>query len=376
MKKIRVLQIGMSNNSGGVEAFVMNYYRVLAKQSVQFDFVCMYGEIAYKKEIIKLGGRVFEIPNIKKHYIKYCRQLRQIIRNGNYDAVHVNMLSAANIVPLKIACSEGVPKIIAHSHNTQTIGFLRKLMDRCNRARLKKYSNVKLACGYEAGEWLFGKNAMEQGNAIVVNNAINVKKYLLNEAKRKQIREEYGWNGKYVIGHGGRFEEQKNHKFIIKVFARFAKKQPDAVLCLIGDGHLRTEMEEMAIDLGIKDRVFFPGKVSNVADYMSAMDLFLFPSLVEGLPFTLIEAQANGLPCLCSDAITPETYVMDNVETLSLDASTHKWVDKMEEMLNKYVGNPGDERKRFDDDLVDTRMRKKHFDIVGEAESLKRIYEE
>ena len=106
------------------------------------------------------------------------------------------------------------------------------------------------------------------------------------------------------------------------------------------------------------------------------MDLFLFPSLFEGLPFTLIEAQANGLPCLCSDAITPETYVMDNVETLSLDASTHKWVDKMDEMLNKYVGKPGDERKRFDDDLVYTRMRKKHFDIVGEAESLKRIYEE
>ena len=128
------------------------------------------------KPLIKYrGGKSKEIPNIKKHYIKYCRQLRQIIRNGNYDAVHVNMLSAANIVPLKIACSEGVPKIIAHSHNTQTIGFLRKLMDRCNRARLKKYSNVKLACGYEAGEWLFGKNAMELGKAIVVNNAINNK---------------------------------------------------------------------------------------------------------------------------------------------------------------------------------------------------------
>lgn len=375
MKKIRVLQIGMSNNSGGVESFVMNYYRVLAKESVQFDFVCMYGEIAYKKEIIKLGGQVFEIPNIKKHYVKYCKQLRKIIREGNYDAVHVNMLSAANIVPLKIAYSEGVPKIIAHSHNTKTIGFLRNVMDRCNRIRMKRYSNIKLACGYEAGEWLFGKKPMQCGDAIVINNAINVKKYLLNVKSRRKIRQAYGWDGKYVIGHSGRFEEQKNHKFIIKLFARFVKVQPDAVLCLIGDGHLRSEMEELAIELGIKDRVFFIGKVSNVPECLSAMDLFLFPSLFEGLPFTLIEAQANGLPCLCSDVITPETFVMDNVATLSLDAPTHKWVEKMQELLEEYVGHPGDERKKFDDEIVYSKMRNKHFDIVGEAESLKKIYE-
>lgn len=144
----------MGNNPGGVESFVMNYYRELVYQDVQFDFLCMYGKIAYEEEIKSLGGQVFSVPNVKKDYFGYVREVRAILATGNYDAVHINMLSAANIVPLRLAHEAGVKRILAHSHNSSAPGLLRKAMDRWNRPKIHRYADTLLACSEKAGAWL------------------------------------------------------------------------------------------------------------------------------------------------------------------------------------------------------------------------------
>ena len=173
---MKILQVGLGNNPGGMEAFVMNYFRELARQGVSFDFVSMYGTIAYEKEILDLGGRVFYVPNIKKDYFGYIKAFRKLLSREKYDVVHVNMLSAANIVPLRLAKQAGVRKVIAHSHNASAPGIVRKLMDGVNRPRMKHYVNEKFACSEKAGRWLFGDKAFERGEVTLVANAIETDK--------------------------------------------------------------------------------------------------------------------------------------------------------------------------------------------------------
>lgn len=296
---MKILQVGLGNNPGGMEAFVMNYFRELARQGVSFDFVSMYGTIAYEKEILELGGRVFYVPNIKKDYFGYIKAFRKLLSREKYDVVHVNMLSAANIVPLRLAKQAGVRKVIAHSHNASAPGIVRKLMDGMNRPRMKHYVNEKFACSEKAGRWLFGDKAFERGEVTLVANAIETDKYGFSESNRRKIREKLGISGDaLVVGHVGRFQIQKNHEAILRIFHEIQRKEPAARLCLIGDGELKEQIQEQAKKAGVLDKIIFTGVCQDVERYLSAMDVFLFPSLFEGLPFTLLEAQANGLP-LC-----------------------------------------------------------------------------
>ena len=213
---MKILQIGMGNVAGGLEAFVMNYYRVLVRMDVQFDFVCMYDKIAYEDEIYRLGGKVYYVPNVKRDYRGYAKSLKQILRKEKYDAVHVNMLSAANIVPLRIAHTMGVKKVIAHSHSSSCPGVIRNLMDSWNRPRISRYATDKVACAEIAGRWMFGSKAFEQGEVTVIQNAICADKFSFSAEERKLLREEMGWQGKTVIGHVGRFDIPKNHERIEK----------------------------------------------------------------------------------------------------------------------------------------------------------------
>ena len=183
---MKILQVGLGNNPGGMEAFVMNYFRELARQGVSFDFVSMYGTIAYEKEILELGGRVFYVPKIKKDYFSYIKAFRMLLSREKYDVVHVNMLSAANIVPLRLAKQAGVRKVIAHSHNASAPGMLRRILDQWNRPKISRYADVLAACGEKAGRWLFGDQAYEQGQVVLLSNAIDVDRFLFSETKSSQ----------------------------------------------------------------------------------------------------------------------------------------------------------------------------------------------
>ena len=364
---MKILQVGLGNNPGGVEAFVMNYFRELAKQGISFDFVSMYGTIAYEAEILHLGGRVFYVPNVKKDYFGYVKAFRELLRKEQYDVVHVNMLSAANILPLRLAKEAGVKKVIAHSHNASAPGAIRKILDKRNRPKLNRYADEKFACSETAGRWLFGDDAYERGEVTLVANAIETEKYGFSLENRQIIRTRLGLKEELLIGHVGRFQVQKNHEAIARIFGEICKKESYARLCLIGDGELKEQIGQKFQEMGILDKVIFSGVCPDVERYLSAMDVFLFPSLFEGLPFTLLEAQANGLPCLIADTITREVVLSEeNVRSLSLEESDKKWADALLALAKK---------GRIPNETAAKRLADEHFDIHREAFRLLKLYE-
>lgn len=365
---MKILQVGLGNNPGGMEAFVMNYFRELAKQGITFDFVCMYGTIAHEKEILQLGGRVFYVPNVKKDYFGYVKAFSELLERERYDVVHVNMLSAANIVPLRLAKKAGVKKVIAHSHNASAPGLVRKILDGVNRPKINRFVNQKFACSETAGRWLFGDAAYDKGEVTLVANAIETDKYGFSKENRQSVRARLGLaKNALVIGHVGRFQVQKNHEKIIEIFCEIEKKEPEARLCLIGDGELKEQIQEQAGKAGVLDKIIFTGVCPDVERYLSAMDVFLFPSLFEGLPFTLLEAQANGLPCVISDQITKEAVISrENIKALSLAESPGKWADTVFEM-NK--------TGRVEREVAARRLAAAGFDIHEEARKLLELYE-
>lgn len=364
---MRILQIGMGNVAGGLEAFVMNYYRVLVHMDVQFDFVCMYDKIAYEEEIRRLGGQIYYLPNVKKDYIGYKKGLEKILRERNYEAVHVNMLSAANIVPLRIAHKMGVKKVIAHSHSSSCPGWIRKMMDRWNRPKIDRYVTDKAACGTVAGKWLFGEAAFQKNEIEVINNAIDTERFLFSLQKREALRERLGWQKKLVIGHVGRFDIPKNHERMIDMLRCVSEKQENVILCLVGPKEgLYEQIKEKVQAQGLQEKVYFAGKQEDIQGYLSAMDVFLFPSIFEGVPFALIEAQANGLSCLMSDSVSEETVVFrENVQRLSLKTEDLIWADTLLAMSK---------RKRKPTEQIVEEMKEAHFDIGSEAVRLKNLY--
>lgn len=364
---MKILQIGMGNVAGGLEAFVMNYYRVLVHMDVQFDFVCMYDKIAHEKEIKELGGKVYYLPNVKKDYRGYKKGLEKVLRETSYEAVHVNMLSAANIVPLRIAHKMGVKKVIAHSHSSSCPGLIRKTMDRYNRPKLRKYVTDYVACGELAGKWMFGETVFADGKVTIINNAINTEKFVFSSEKRRELRERSGWQEKLVIGHVGRFDIPKNHDRMIDLLQCTLEKRKNVILCLVGPKEgLYEQIKEKVQAQGLQENVYFAGKQEDIQAYLSAMDIFLFPSIFEGVPFALIEAQANGLPCLMSDSVSEEAVVFKgNVQRLSLQTDDQMWADTLLSMSKI---------KRTSAEKIMEQMKEAHFDIRSEAIRLKNLY--
>lgn len=366
---MKILQIGMGNVAGGLEAFVMNYYRVLVNMDVQFDFVCMYDKIAYEDEIRRLGGRIYYIPNVKKNYSGYVKALKRILKETDYDAVHVNMLSAANIVPLRIAHEMKVPKVIAHSHSSSCPGFIRKTMDRWNRPKIARYATDRAACGEMAGRWLFGNKAYESGQVVLVNNAIQADRFSFSTGDRESLRREMGWEGKTVIGHVGRFDIPKNHDRMIDILHQISSEDENVVLCMVGPKEgLYTQIREKTERNGLEDKAYFAGRQENIRRYLSAMDVFLFPSIFEGVPFALIEAQANGLACVMSDAVSEEAVVFpERVRRLSLEKSDKEWAAAVREMSSLQREEPA---------VIKKKLADAHFNIETEAGRLKELYQD
>ena len=365
---MRVLQVGLSYNPGGIESFVMNYYRRLAKKGIQFDFICMYEKLAYEDEIKMLGGKIFYLPNIKKNPLSFSKKFRKILLAGKYKVVHVNMLSAANVLPLKISHRMGIRMVIAHSHNTHTLGLIRKVMHYFNQKKIVKYANAFWACSQEAGNWLFGQ-WLESEKIRVIYNAIDPKTYTFSEDARVQCRNELGISkNTYVILHVGRLESQKNHMFLIDIFEKFLQKEPKSVLLLAGDGKLQAAIYGKAVQKHIEGKIMFLGIRNDVAKLYSAADVFCFPSLFEGLSLTAVEAQVNGLDCIFSDKIDGETIFSPNVKINSLCDSPEEWADSIFQMKSK------SKRSEGDNSLYLKLIKKAGFDITDQAEKLEKLY--
>lgn len=364
---MKILQVGLSHNPGGVESFVMNYYREMVKDEIQFDFICMYDSLAYEEEIKSLGGTVFYLPNIKKHPIRFRKELMKILKQGNYHAVHVNMLSAANVVPLVIAKRAGMKKIIAHSHNSSSPGILRNILHCLNKPRIARYATDFFACSQVAGKWLFSKKIMESENYHMIHNALHVERFFYQEEIRKSIRQELQIEEKFVIGHVGRFEEQKNHTFLIDVFYEITKECQDAVLLLVGDGELKEQILSKVKAYGIENQVQFLGVRKDLPRIWNAMDVFVFPSLFEGLPLVALEAQAAGVNSVMADTISDEVKITDHVEFLSLESETVFW----KEHILSYRKTARDSKQNS---RIMQQFQKAGYDITSAAKKLEGYY--
>lgn len=360
---IRVLQIGMHDKIGGVETYLMNYYRNIDKSKVQFDFVSIYEKLCFEDEIKKMKGKIYHITSMKKNPIKYYYGLKKIIADNNYKIVHINMLSAANILPLLIAKNMKVKNIIAHSHNTNTpSGLPRKFLDKLNRKKITK-ANHYWACSKKAGIWLFGEKSVDK--IEIINNAIDYDKFSFDLDQRNLVRQQLNIQNKFVIGNVARFSYQKNQSFLIDVFHKLQEKINNSILLLIGEGELEQELKNKVDKLGLNDKVIFFGTTNDVGKYLQAMDIFVLPSLFEGLPVTGIEAQASGTYCIFSSNITEETKISDNCKFV--DLNVNDWVNAIEEIyINGYKKESSNMTEKYNIRIAAKKLEKKYIDMYNE----------
>lgn len=322
---VRVAHVVGKMVGGGVEQVVMNYYRHIDRDRVQFDFlVDADSMLVPRDEIESLGGRVFVIPPYQ-HVVAYQKELVRLFRQERWPIVHSHV-NALSVFPLRAAKRAGVPVRIAHSHSTSGRGeFTKNVAKTVLRPLSNVYPTHRMACSRYAGEWLFGKGVSFE----VLYNAIDLSRFSFDAKVRAQARADLGLiGGQTVIGHVGRFMPQKNHRFLIEAFALAARRRPDLVLVLVGAGEAEAHAESWAVERGVADRVMFLGQRSDVDRLYQAFDAFVLPSLYEGLPLVSVEAQAAGLPCFLSDRITHEVDVTGTVRFLSIDDPS-SWKDAL-----------------------------------------------
>lgn len=339
MPNIRVLNIVGRMDRGGIETLIMNIYRKIDRNLVQFDFLAHYGKenADYNDEIKILGGNIYEMPQIKttkrtKYYMffKYRRALIRFFKNHQeFNIIHIHMTNTARIL-IPIAKKYGNAKvIIAHSHLTRAKygfnGFVTNLLQK----KIETMATDYFACSYNAAKWFYSKKVVDGNKLIVVNNAVDTSKFDYDSEKRSVIRSKLNINDEVIVGHVGRFFHQKNHKFLIEVFEQILKINSKAKLLLVGEGELKNDIEKLTYAKKINNSVMFLGNRGDVNDIMQAFDVFVMPSFFEGLPVVGIEAQSSGLKCVFSDTITEEVKITENVVFLSLNLDKALWAKKI-----------------------------------------------
>lgn len=327
-------------NRGGAETLIMNLYRNIDRSKIQFDFLtCKEG--VFDSEIKNLGGQIYQIPYISDvgHW-EYVRELKNFfIANAHYKIVHSHLDKMSGLV-LRAAKQAGIPIRISHSHNTRSEGG--------RVARLYKWfvgnyivpnSTHLVACSSDASNWLFKE---KKTSTMILNNGIDPDKFIFSSEIRKTIRNELNIEDtQFVLGHVGRFNDQKNHLFLLDVFSQFNSEEKNSVLILVGDGDLRPEIEKKIKDLNLEGKVQLLGIRSDINHVLQAFDLFIFPSLHEGLPVSLVEAQGAGLPCVISDHISQEVDLgFKLIEYASL-SNQSSWLEKIKNIKSTQIDRNG-----------------------------------
>lgn len=360
MDTIRVLEIVTDMGRGGIETMLMNYYRHLDRNAVQLDFLVHRQKRAvYDDEIESLGGRIYRMPTLNPFSPEYTKNLAAFFSaHPEYKVVHCHLDCMAG-VPLCVAKRCGVPVRIAHAHSsnqTKNIKYPLKLLFKKN---ISRQATMLFACGEAAGEWMFSGKPF-----TVMRNAIDAEAFRYNPETRVAVRKELLPNdpSAFVIGHVGSFWTPKNHLFLLDIFEEIHKKEPNSVLLLVGTGGLMDAVREKAQSLGLQDSVYLLGDRKDVCRIMQAMDIFVLPSLFEGLPVTMIEAQASGLPCFISDKVPLECKITDQVTQIPLQAPTEQWAKQILAARNA-------ERKDTYAEIASAG-----FDIVDRAKWLQDFY--
>lgn len=365
---IRILNLFTIMNRGGAETMVMNYYRAIDKNKIQFDFMVHRQERgAYDDEIEAMGGRIFRMcPIYPQNLFRYQQMLKEFFDNHpEYQILHSHM-SELGYFAFKEAIKHGVLIRICHAHSSPNFkieSFKEKLkvLPREILARgMRKLSTDFFVCSKIAGDWLFGKK--NENKFIMMNNAVNAASFAYDKKTAEKIKSEMKWKDKIVIGHVGRLIVPKNHTFLIDIFQQFHTKHPQSILVLVGDGDQRENICNKIKKLNLENSIILLGFRPDTANLYKAFDIFVFPSLYEGLPVSLIEAQSAGLSCIVSNTISTQAQILSNYSILSLKDSPEIWVNEMEKHLN-------DKREN-----TTINIKKAKFDIYSNAEWLTNFY--
>ncbi|MDE7323017.1 MAG: glycosyltransferase family 1 protein [Lachnospiraceae bacterium] len=363
---IRVLNVLGTTNLGGAESRVMELYRALDRDRVQFDFMVHTDkEGQYSGEIRRLGGRIYSVPRFKGiNLLAYKRAWKKFFEeHGDFAAVHGHMTSTAAIY-LPIAKKAGIPLTIAHARSAGVDRGIKGLMTRVIRRPLKYRADYCFTCSAEAAEAVYGRKWIEKGCVWTIPNAIDTERFGFNPAVRAEVRESLGIADKFVIGHIGRFGFMKNHQYLTAVFAELCKMRDDAVLVLIGKGELEESVRTQVNGLGLADKVLFLGSRLDVERYYQAFDYFVFPSTFEGLPGSVAEAQASGLRCLVSDKVTREVALTELVTYKSIAEPAVNWAAEI--MRNA--------RKALEREDMRAAIVEKNFDVRHQAAEMEAFY--
>ena len=355
---IRVLQVVTHMNRGGLETMLMNYYRHIDRSQIQFDFLAHRQErAAYDDEIESMGGVIYRLPVLNPFSRTYKNALREFfITHPEYKVVHVHQDCLSSVI-LKEAKKQGIPTRIAHSHSASQNKDMKYPIKMFYRRRISKYATHLIACGTDAGKWMFCGADFE-----ILNNAIDSEKYVYDVERKKSMRQVLGVDDNtLLVGHVGNFTPPKNHAFLIDIFGAISERT-NACLLLVGDGALRNEVEKKVKEAHLENKVVFTGVRNDVPDLLQTMDVFVFPSNYEGLPVTMIEAQAAGLPCFISDKVSIECKKTDLVQQIPLSVGADTWA----EIILKAQGT---ERRDTSEEI-----KRAGFDIQENAKRLQQFY--
>lgn len=323
---IRVLQIVTYMGRGGLETMLMNYYRHIDRSKVQFDFLVHRDfEADYDKEILELGGRIYHVSRLVPWSKSYRNELKNFFKtHSEYKIVHVHQ-DCLSSVALECARDCGISVRIAHSHNSNQDKNIKYLFKRYYMRKIPETATELFACGKAAGDWMFGGKTYQ-----LLPNAIATEKYIYEEEKSKKIKIELGLEKNIIIGHIGRFNPQKNHEFLVDIFEKCLEKNRKVTLMLVGDGEGRKEIENKVKKQGLQDNVLFMGVRKDIPELLQAMDVFVFPSLYEGLPVTMIEEQAAGVPAVISDQVSEECIITEGlVKVEGLENTPEQWAEEI-----------------------------------------------
>ena len=367
----KVLVFGITDIAGGVESVIMNYYRNMDRMKVQFDFLCNSEKVAYEEEIKKLGGTIYKVTARSRNRKKYKEEMKTFFKEhaNEYNTIWVNVCSLANIDYLKYAKKYGIKYRIIHSHNSQNMDSkLRNILHKINRLMIENYATDFWTCSEDASKWFYNNKIRKNKKIITINNAIDSKKYSFNEETRKQYRKKLELEDKLVIGNIGRLHFQKNQLFLLDIFSEIKNIRNDVVLLIVGEGEDKQKIEDKIKQLNLSNNVMMLGARNDVEKLLQCMDIFIFPSLFEGLSLALIEAQASGICIYASESAVPERAIItENIKCIGLDKSKEYWA---QEIVKTKLNNRQEQMEK-----ILKQIREKGYDIATETEKIKDYFE-
>lgn len=349
--------IGMSTDKGGVEAYIMNLCGNMDSSKYK---------IIHCWPTIEIDGKKWVCPPNRHNYLKYRAFWKRFYTENKFDVVYANVCDIVSIDHIKFAKSAGIPVRIIHSHNAgnqleleKKLGLVHRIAEKRNKKTIDSYATNLLACSESAGEWMFGNKEF-----TIVKNGISLQEYSFDKVSGNNLRERYGIREKKVIGVVGRLDPQKNPLYTSEILRKLIEKNSDYVGVFIGDGALKEQLKEKIIQYDMQNKILLIGAVDNVNEWMSAIDCILMPSLFEGLPFVLVEAQAAGVPCVVSSTVSEEANITGMIEYVSLDEKPEIWAEKLKCAC---------EKNRYDlsEKLIDSG-----YSIADTADKVSKIIEE